>query len=261
MQTASSQEFPCQAPVNPNPRAVRYLSVNIDHVATLRQARQEDFPDPVQSAVLAELGGADGITVHLRQDRRHITERDVELLKRTIKSDLNLELAAVPAMTRVALRVQPAQVTLVPEAPGEVTTRGGLDLTRNPARLAGVVRRLRNTGIRVSAFVESSPDQIEAASRLGCAVVELNTDLYSRQFRAGKSSSELARITRAARLAARLGLRVHAGHGIDYRNIVPLLSVPEVEGYSIGFSVVARALSVGLRDAVLDMKRIMEVYS
>lgn len=238
---------------------MRTLSVNIDHIATLRQARQESFPDPVQAAVLAELGGADGITVHLRKDRRHISDRDVKLLKATIKTELNLELAATPEMLKIALAVEPAQVSLVPESPNEVTTQGGLDLVRNRARLAPVVRSLKRAGIRVSSFIEADPDQISCAADLGCRLIEINTDRYSRESR---RRNEIVQALQGAALSAKdMGLDVHAGHGIDYRNIIGLLGVPEITGVSIGFAIVARAVFTGLSEAVHEMKRMMEVYS
>jgi len=238
---------------------MRILSVNIDHIATLRQARREAVPDPVQAAVMAELGGADGITVHLRSDRRHINERDVRLLIETVKTEVNVEMAATPEMVQIVEALKPAQVSLVPEFPDEITTQGGLDLVKSFKRLAPAARRLKNAGILLSAFIEANRKQIASASMLGCDMIEFNTDLYCRD-RAHRS-----RITKeiavAAGYAARLGLKVHAGHGIDYRNIVPLLGIPEIEGFSIGFSIVARAVLTGLREAVSEMKRIMEVYS
>jgi pyridoxine 5-phosphate synthase len=258
--------------------SVRSLSINIDHVATLREARQETFPDPMQAAVLAELGGADGITVHLRRDRRHIKERDARLLKDTIHTELNMELSAVPEMMKIARDIRPAQVTLVPETAEEVTTLGGLDLAGGLARIAPHARNLKRAGIRLSAFIEPDGRQLEAAAKLGCDVVEFNTDQYSRSFavsverrassverrttndgrRTTSSEAELARIGDAGRRAAELGLQVHAGHGIDYRNIAPLLEIPELKGFSIGFSIVARALFTGLTEATHEMKRIIE---
>jgi pyridoxine 5-phosphate synthase len=244
---------------------VKKLSVNIDHVATLRQARQETFPDPVQAAVMAELGGADGITVHLRQDRRHVNERDVTLLKATIKTELNMELAALPEMSRIALKVGPAQVSLVPETPAEVTTQGGLDLARNLGRIAPIARKLRQAGIRLSVFIEADRKQIEAAARLGCDMIEINTDRYgrlsapdARDAMGTKLKAELARIQESVAQAKELNLLVHAGHGIDYHNIVPLLRIEGIEGFSIGFAIVARAVFTGLKDAVCEMKRIMD---
>lgn len=236
-------------------RFMRTLSINIDHIATLRQARQDIVPDPVQAAVMAELGGADGITVHLRHDRRHINERDVRLLKGTLKTELNLEMAATPEMVRIAAEVRPAQVSLVPEAPDEITTQGGLDLVRNFRRIAGAVKQLDSAGIRLSAFVEADMRQIEAAAKLGCRLVELNTDRYCRE--PGNRATILRELSEAAAGAAGLGLEVDAGHGIDYRNIIPLLDIPQLAGFSIGFAVVARAVFTGLTEATREMKRIM----
>jgi pyridoxine 5-phosphate synthase len=238
---------------------MRTLSVNIDHIATLRQARRETFPDPVQAAVLAELGGADGITVHLRHDRRHINERDVMLLVETVKTGVNLEMAATREMTEIALDTKPCQVSLVPEFPDEVTTQGGLDVARNLAKLQPAAKRLKRAGIVLSAFVEPDEKQIAAASRLGCDMVEFNTDSYCREVTSRVTITK--EIAGAATFASNLGLKVHAGHGIDYRNIIPLLGISEIEGYSIGFSIVARAVIMGLKEAVSEMKRIMEVYS
>jgi pyridoxine 5-phosphate synthase len=238
---------------------MRTLSVNIDHIATLRQARREAIPDQVQEAVLAELGRADGITVHLRHDRRHINERDVRLLIETVKTEVNVEMAATPEMVQIVEGLKPAQVSLVPEFPDEITTQGGLDLVKGFKRLSPAARRLKNAGITLSAFVEANRKQIASDAMLGCDLVEFNTDLYCRD------REHRARITKeiagAAGYAARLGLKVHAGHGIDYRNIIPLLGIPEIEGFSIGFSIVARAVFTGLKEAVSEMKRIMEVYS
>lgn len=238
---------------------MRILSVNIDHIATLRQARREAVPDPVQAAVMAELGGADGITVHLRSDRRHINERDVRLLIETVKTEVNVEMAATPEMVQAIEGLKPAQASLVPEFPDEITTQGGLDLVKGFKRLSPAARRLKNAGITLSAFIEPNRKQIASASMLGCDIVEFNTDAYCRD-RAHRS--RIAKeIAVAAGYAARCGLKVHAGHGIDYRNIIPLLGIPEIEGFSIGFSIVARAVLTGLREAVSEMKRIMEVYS
>jgi pyridoxine 5-phosphate synthase len=240
-------------------RTVRTLSVNIDHVATLREARREAFPDPVQAAALVELGGADGVTVHLRQDRRHISDRDVELLRKTVRTELTIEMAGTEEMTRIATRIRPEQVTLVPELATEVTTSGGLDVVRRAAGLAPLVRRLRRAGIRVSMFVEPEQRQIEAAAELGASVVELNTDRYCRERK--RRDSVLEPMAFSAMRAKELGLAVHVGHGLDYLNVVPILERDVAEGFSIGFAIVSRAVMVGLRDAVAEMKHILEVYS
>lgn len=235
------------------------LSVNIDHVATLRQARRASVPDPVQAATLVELGGADGITVHLRKDRRHIGDRDVELLRRTIKTDLTVEMAATEEMVALVLRLKPAQVTIVPEVRSEVTTTTGLGLTGRSKVLEAAVRRLRRAGVRVSCFVEPDRGQMARAATLGAHVVELNTDRYSQD--EACRPRLLAELAEAAEAAREQGLIVHVGHGLDYRNVVPLARMGIAEGYSIGFSIVARAVMVGLRDAAAEMKRILEVYS
>ncbi len=235
------------------------LSVNIDHIATLRQARQEPFPDPVQAAVLVELGGADGITVHLRKDRRHINDRDVRLLRETIKTELTVEMAAVPALVRFICSVKPDQVTLVPEVTTELTTTRGLDLRRESRLLQPAIRRLKQAGIRVSLFVEPDVAQMAAAARIGADVVELNTDRYSRFPERRKEL--LAELSDAGRAAAEQGLIVHVGHGLNYQNVVPVAEKGLAQSYSIGFAIVARAVMVGLVAAVADMKRILEVYS
>lgn len=241
------------------PVTVANLSVNIDHIATLRQARGEDFPDPVQAAALVELGGADGITVHLRADRRHINERDLELLRRTVKSELTVEMAATEEMVRIARKFRPDQVTLVPELTTERTTTSGLDVVKRMARLQPVVKRLRQAGIRVSMFVEPEKTQVEVSAELGAQVVELNTDRYSRGWR--KSPDLLAELAGASDLAERAGLSVHVGHGLGYLNVVPIAESEIASGYSIGFAIVARAVATGLADAVAEMKRILEVNS
>lgn len=231
------------------------LSVNIDHVATVRQARKEDFPDPAHAAVEAMLGGADGITVHLRGDRRHIQERDLKVLRQIIKTDLNLEMAATQEMALVAAEVKPDRVTLVPEAPGEVTTQGGLDLLKAPPDLAPHISGLKKNGIRVGIFVDPDMEQIKEALRIGAGYVEINTNAYTE---AKFVKDEIIRIARAAKAARRERLTVHAGHGIDYKNILPLLNIPEITGYSIGYAIVSRALFVGMRQAVSEMKEIIK---
>lgn len=238
---------------------VPILSVNIDHVATLRQARRESFPDPVQAAAFVELGGADGITVHLRQDRRHISDRDVELLRRAIQTELTVEMSATPEMVRTALRLKPDQITLVPEVRTEVTTTTGLDIAAHGPRLAPAMARLRKAGTRVSVFIEPAEKQVVVAARFGASVVELNTDRYSKARR--PDSTLMAELVAAANAARKAGLEVHVGHGLNYRNVVPVLKERIAEGYSIGFAIVARAVYVGLAAAVAEMKRTMEVYS
>jgi pyridoxine 5-phosphate synthase len=231
------------------------LSVNIDHVATVREARKESFPDPAHAAVEAELGGADGITVHLRSDRRHIKERDLIVLRHIVRTDLNLEMAATAEMARIAAEVKPDRVTLVPEAPGEVTTQGGLNLSNLQQDLKSFVSDLRAKGMRVGIFIDPDMEQIKEAVRIGAGYIEINTNEYTRTKRVKEETIRIARVAKAAR---REGLTVHAGHGIDYRNILPLLSIPEITGYSIGYAIVSRALFVGLRQAVKEMKEIIK---
>ena len=226
------------------------LSVNIDHVATVREARKEEFPDPVHAAVEAELGGADGITVHLRSDRRHIKERDVRVLRQVIRTDLNLEMAATAEMASIAGGSKPNRTTLVPEAPGEVTTQGGLDLLKLEQDLRLFITDLKKNEIRVGIFIDPDMEQIKEAIRVGAQYIEINTSEYTRTQRV---KDEVIRIARVAKAARREGLVVHAGHGIDYKNIKPLLGIPEITGYSIGFAIIARALFVGMRQAVQEM--------
>ncbi len=233
------------------------LSVNIDHIATVREARKENFPDPVHAAIEAELGGADGITVHLRGDRRHINERDVEVLKKVVKTELNLEMAATQEMGRIALEVKPNRVTLVPEAPGEVTTQGGLNLLKLEQDIRSFISDLKQNKIRVGIFIDPDMNQIKEAVRVGAQYVEVNTNEYTRAQRM-KIKDEVIRIARVAKAARREGLVVHAGHGIDYKNIMPLLNVIEITGYSIGFAIIARALFVGMRQAVNEMAEVIK---
>lgn len=232
------------------------LGVNIDHVATLRQARQAVNPDPVAAAALATLAGADGITVHLRSDRRHIQDRDLQLLRQTVSTHLNLEMAATQEMMAMAKKVRPDAVCLVPESPEEVTTRGGLDLKKAGRKVAEAAKELARSGIEVTFFVEPDPAQIRLARKLGARAVELNTDAYSKT-RGGKQKAELAAIARAARLAKTLGLEVHAGHGLDYFNVRGVASVPEIVELNIGHAIIARAVLVGLERAVRDMKDLL----
>jgi pyridoxine 5-phosphate synthase len=234
------------------------LYVNVDHVATVRQARRTDEPDPVRAAVLAELGGADGITVHLREDRRHVQDRDVELLLRTVRTGVNLELAAVSDVIDLAVEWRPMQATLVPERREEVTTEGGLDLGRSSAseELGAALERLRGAGIRTSLFVDPDPETMRACADLGCEAVELHTGEYANT--AGAEREEhLGRISRAAALASSLGLAVHAGHGLTYQNVAPVAGIREIEELNIGHSVVSHAVFVGLERAVREMAELI----
>lgn len=232
------------------------LYVNIDHVATVRQARRTDEPDPVRAAVLAELGGADGITVHLREDRRHIQDRDVPLLMETVRSTVNLEIAAIPEMIALAERLRPAQVTLVPERREEVTTEGGLSVTAARTTLESAIPRLRQAGIRVSLFVDPVADTMRMCAELGTDAVELHTGEYANA-RGADQSQQLDRLADASRLASSLGLAVHAGHGLTYLNTAAVAAIPEIEEVNIGHSIVAHAVFVGLERAVREMKELI----
>ncbi len=231
------------------------LGINLDHVATVRQARRTVEPDPVQLAALAELGGADGITVHLREDRRHMQDRDVELLRHTLRSRLNLEMAATDEMVTTALRVRPHQVTLVPERRQEVTTEGGLDVMQELPTLRQAVERLQGEDIPVSLFVDAEADQLQACRASGARLVELHTGAYAN---ATSPAAELARLQAGTRLAHALGLRVNAGHGLTYQNVEPVAAIPGMEELNIGHTIVARALAVGLTTAVRQMKALIQ---
>ena len=232
------------------------LYVNIDHVATVRQARRTDEPDPVRAAVLAELGGADGITVHLREDRRHIQDRDVPLLMETVRSTINLEIAATDEMITLAETLRPGQVTLVPERREEVTTEGGLSVVAARDAIEPALRRLRDAGIRTSLFVDPDADTLRASADLGCDAVELHTGEYANA-RGADRDRELERIANASSLGASLGLGVHAGHGLTYLNTAPLVAIPEIEEVNIGHSIVSHAIFVGLERAVREMKELI----
>ena len=229
------------------------LGVNIDHVATLRQARRGQVPEPAAAAAIAELSGADGITVHLREDRRHIQDRDLEVLKAVVTTRINLEMAATEEMTGIACRLVPDSATLVPEKRAEVTTEGGLDVLGHREPLIRTVARLSEAGILVSLFIDPDLAQVRAARQVGAGAIEIHTGRYCEAFRRGKSGEELNKIRAAATYASSLGLKVFAGHGLDVRNIVPVLGVPEVEEFNIGHSIVARAVFLGLAAAVREI--------
>jgi pyridoxine 5-phosphate synthase len=231
------------------------LYINIDHVATVRQARRTDEPDPVEAAALCEAGGADGITVHLREDRRHIQDHDVERLAPAVRV-LNLELATNDEIVALACRLRPYQATLVPERREEITTEGGLDLSRPQPRLREAIRRLDAAGIRVSLFIDPEPAALDAAKDLGVPAVELHTGRYAHSWR--ENDRALEELRRAARHATDMGLFVHAGHGLTYRNVVPVAAVPEIEELNIGHSVVSRALTTGMSAAVEEMGRLVK---
>ncbi len=232
-----------------NPR----LGVNIDHVATLRQARAGHEPEPVAAALLAQGAGADGITVHLRGDRRHIQERDLRVLKEVLAVPLNVECAATPEAMSAVVPVKPAWVTLVPESREELTTQGGLDAIFLQGMLRSVIRELRAAGIRTSLFLDPVLDQVKMAAKLEADAVELNTGIYSDLPMNSDASAELGRIRDAARLGSRLGLRMLAGHGLNLQNVGPIAAIPELEELNIGHSLIGRAVLVGLERAVEEM--------
>jgi pyridoxine 5-phosphate synthase len=228
------------------------LFINIDHVATVRQARRTDEPEPVAAATLAELGGADGITVHLREDRRHIQDRDVELLRRTIRSPLNLEIANIPEMEALALGFAPHQVTIVPERREEITTEGGLDVGGSPG-LAEAVRRYAEAGIRTSLFVDPDPEAIRRSADLGVDAVELHTGEYANAT-GDAVARQVERLASAAALGREVELDVHAGHGLTYGNVTPIAAIGDLEELNIGHSIVSRSVFVGMERAVSEMK-------
>ncbi|ATJ82280.1 pyridoxine 5'-phosphate synthase [Halomonas beimenensis] len=231
------------------------LGVNIDHIATLRQARGTRYPDPVQAALLAEEAGADGITVHLREDRRHIQDRDVHLLAEVLNTRMNLEMAVTESMLALAEEVRPAHVCLVPEKREELTTEGGLDVAGSFEAVADAGRRLAAAGCEVSLFIDPEPAQIEAAANAGAPVVELHTGAYAEASGVG-AEREHARLVAAAEMAGELGLTVNAGHGLHYHNVEAIAAIPGLHELNIGHAIIARALFVGLKEAVAEMKRL-----
>ncbi len=232
------------------------LGVNIDHIANVRQARATVEPDPVSMALLAEIGGADCITVHLREDRRHIQERDVKLLRETVRSRLNLEMAATEEMVSIALQIHPDMVTLVPEKREEITTEGGLDIAKQSENIKPFINQLKADSIPVSLFIDPIAEQIKAS--LACEVtwVELHTGTYSEASWKDKFLT-LAQLTEATTTARSLGLRVNAGHGLNYQNVEPVAAIPGIEELNIGHTIIARALAVGLKEAVREMKQLI----
>jgi pyridoxine 5-phosphate synthase len=232
------------------------LGVNIDHVATLRQARRGRYPDPMHAALLAEQSGADSITLHLREDRRHIQDRDVVAMREALQTRMNLEMAVTGEMIKIARRVLPQDCCLVPESRQEITTEGGLDVAGQIKRLTGACRELGTAGIRVSLFIDPEASQIEAAQRVGAPVIELHTGAYAGA-RGGAQAREFERLRSAAKLAASLGLTVNAGHGLDYHNVEPIAAIPEIVELNIGHAIVGRAVFDGLAKAVRDMKDLM----
>ncbi len=229
------------------------LGVNVDHVATIREARKTDEPDPVVAAVAAELAGADGIVCHLREDRRHIQDRDLRLLKALVRTHLNLEMAATGEMVAMAVDVKPDMVTLVPEKREEVTTEGGLDVRQNSERLAETIPALQEADILVSLFIDPDAEQIKAAAKLRADYVEIHTGLYAEAKDAEEELAQLANIQQAAGIAAKLGLGVSAGHGLTYQNVRLIAEIKEVEELNIGHSIISRAIMTGMERAVREM--------
>lgn len=234
------------------------LNVNIDHVATIRQARGVDEPDPAWAAVECELGGASGITMHLREDRRHVQERDVHLVRQVAGVKLNLEMAMSEAMVRYALRLKPDQVTLVPEKRQELTTEGGLDCVKNERRLQSVARRLKNAGINVSAFIAPDTDQVMACLEAGCQAIELHTGMYANARTERQIARRLKELEKARDIGIECDMVVHAGHGLNYRNIEPVAAIEGLIDFNIGHSIVARSVFTGIRQATAEMLRLIE---
>jgi pyridoxine 5-phosphate synthase len=240
-------------------RTMARLGVNIDHVATLRQARGGKEPDPVWAAIMAELGGADGITIHLREDRRHIQERDLRLLREVVQVRLNLELAVEPGVLAIALEIRPDQVTFVPERREELTTEGGLDVAGQRARVGDALGRCRDSGTEVALFIDPDPRQVEAAIELGAAAVELHTGSYANSPEGKDRSRELAALHTAARATVSAGLELHAGHGLNYHNVPAIAQIAHMAELNIGHSIISRAVFVGLTEAVREMKVCMNL--
>lgn len=234
-----------------------YLGVNIDHVATLRNARGTKYPDPVHAAEIAERAGADGITVHLREDRRHITDRDVRLLSETIQTRMNLEMAVTDEMVEIALQTKPEYVCLVPEKREELTTEGGLDVAGHLEKVKAATQKLTDAGIKVSLFIDADREQIDAAKACGAPFIELHTGHYADAATEADRLNELKKIAAGASYAADLGITVNAGHGLTYHNVAPIAALPEIYELNIGHAIIGRAVFDGLEKAVADMKAIM----
>jgi pyridoxine 5-phosphate synthase len=233
------------------------LGVNIDHVATLRQARGTRYPDPVQAAIEAEQAGADAVTLHLREDRRHIQERDVEMIREVLLTRMNLEMAVTDEMLAIAERIRPQECCLVPERREELTTEGGLDVAGQKARMSDACQRLAAAGVRVSLFIDADPAQIDAAAEMGAPVIEIHTGHFADAETPRQRVAEFERIVSAANHAATLGLHVNAGHGLNYQNVAQIAAIPPLRELNIGHAIIARAVFTGLQAAVSEMKRLM----
>ncbi len=233
------------------------LGVNIDHVATLRQARGTRYPDPIQAAIEAEQAGADAITLHLREDRRHIQDRDVEMLKDILQTRMNLEMAVTEEMLAIAERIKPADCCLVPERREELTTEGGLDVVGQKSRMAEACGRLAASGVRASLFIDADPAQIEAAAEVAAPVIEIHTGHYADMTDSAQREAEYQRIVNAVALGESLGLQVNAGHGLHYHNVAPIAAISSIRELNIGHAIIARAVFSGLQAAVREMKRLM----
>lgn len=235
-----------------------HLGVNIDHIATLRQARQTYEPDPVAAASLASLGGADVITIHLREDRRHIQDRDLHILRQTVPTGLNVEISCAPEIVEIACQEKPDQVTLVPEKREEVTTEGGLDVVGDPERVKSAIERLREAGIPISLFIDPEIAQVEKSAELGVEAIELHTGAYALTQTEETQYAELKRLREAGKHCTDAGLKLHAGHGLNYLNVEPVAQIVSMRELNIGHSIVARAVFIGLREAVSEMKRLID---
>ena len=236
------------------------LAVNVDHFATIREARRSNEPEPVLAALLAEQAGADGVVCHIRSDRRHIKERDLKLFREAVKTKLNIEMAATEEMKRIALEIQPDVVSLVPERPEELTTEGGLDVISNEKHLGPHIKELQKAGIKVSIFVDPDLKQIETCRKLGVNQIEINTGKYADLKPGEERDKSLDEIRKAAEHGHKLGLEIHAGHGLDYKNVLPVAAIPEITEFSIGFCIVARSAIVGIERAVREMVALIEKY-
>ena len=233
------------------------LGVNIDHVATLRQARGTRYPDPIQAAIASEHAGADGITLHLREDRRHIQERDVYMLKDILLTRMNLEMAVTDEMLAIAEKIQPADCCLVPERREELTTEGGLEIAGQKDRIGRACERLNDAGIQVSLFIDADATQVQAAADVGAPVIEIHTGSYADATNPQAQADEYRRILEAVELGASLGLQVNAGHGLNYQNVKPIAAIPQIRELNIGHAIIARAVFSGLEDSVREMKQLM----